>query len=320
MVSVCMGVYNGEKYIEEQLLSIYRQTLPPDEVILCDDGSRDGTVEVIRRFISGNHLEGKWRLCRNTENKGYPGNFYYGMSLCSGDIVFLADQDDIWDARKLERMCEVFRQQPDALAVCCKFGLVDREGGDIHTLMKPARSKGTKAVRAVDIEDVFYKCEWPGMVLAYRRSWYEGLWRRCGLEGKEGPGEIPHDFLVCAWAAEKKGFLQMDEELAYHRRHEENTGGEEHRISRLLNRDRKLKEIREYNRILEAFAKEDILQTHRGKEALERKRESMRARLEALESGRLGRVAGNIWKNRRSIRPATAICDILITLKKRRPA
>ena len=43
-ISVCMGIYNGEKYIEKQLDSIFRQTRKADEVILCDDCSMDGTV------------------------------------------------------------------------------------------------------------------------------------------------------------------------------------------------------------------------------------------------------------------------------------
>ena len=105
---------------------------------------------------------------------------------------------------------------------------------------------GTGEVRNVSIADVFYKCEWPGMVLAYRRAWFQGVAR----DRKLGENSrIPHDFLVCALAAEAHGFLQLDNELAYHRRHDSNAGGEEHRLSRLLNRERKLGEIKNYNRL-----------------------------------------------------------------------
>lgn len=311
MISVCMGTYNGEKYIEEQLESILSQTLPPDEAVLCDDGSEDGTVDVIRQFIRKHGLEGKWKLIINGKNKGYPGNFYYAMSLCRGDLVFLADQDDIWNALKLERMADVMEQHPEARAVCCKFGLVDAEGAGIHSIMAPARTSGTKQVRNVSIDDVFYKCEWPGMVLAYRREWLMRLWENLN----PADSRIPHDFLVCALAAEENGFLQLDEELACHRRHDNNAGGEEHRISRLLNRDRKLKEIDDYLSILEEFSRECVMRTEEGKEALGRKTNVMKQRREALASGKAGKVIKSAWENRNSVRLMTAVCDIAIALK-----
>ena len=49
MISVAMATYNGEKYIEEQLDSILNQSKPVDEIIIFDDNSTDGTLEIIRR-------------------------------------------------------------------------------------------------------------------------------------------------------------------------------------------------------------------------------------------------------------------------------
>lgn len=313
-ISVCMGTYNGKQYIEEQLACILHQTRQPDEVVLCDDGSVDGTVDEIERFIKDHKLEEKWKLYQNKENRGYPENFYHAMELCSGDIVFLADQDDIWDVHKIERLCEVLKLHPQAQAVCCKFGLVDARGEDIHTLMQPAKCKGTKEVRSVSVRDVFYKCEWPGMVIAYRREWFCSHFK--AFAGSAENVKIPHDFLVCAWAAEENGFLQLDEELAYHRRHEKNAGGEEHRLNRLLNKERKLKEIRDYNTILDAFAEGKALFTKEGTEALEQKRKAMQQRYDALLSGRVWKVLGNAWTNRKDTRLATVACDFLIVKKR----
>ena len=142
-VSVCMGIYNGEKYIEEQLDSILRQTRRAEEVILCDDCSTDRTVEIVRLFIERNGLQESWRLYCNGENRGYPGNFYYVMGLCTGDVVFLADQDDVWAATKLERMCMVLEGHPEADVLACKFGLMDGAGERIHAVMAPSHSLGT---------------------------------------------------------------------------------------------------------------------------------------------------------------------------------
>lgn len=310
-VSVCMATYNGAKYIMQQLESILDQSRPPDEVILCDDGSTDETVHIIQRFIEDNSLQDTWRLYQNEQNRGYPGNFYYAMGLCGGEIVFLADQDDLWHRDKLGHMCQVFAEHPQASVVCCKLSLIDGEGAHIHSVMAPTRETNKKrrgALRRIGIEDVFYKCEWPGMVMAYRREWYQ---RR-----QQDGSRIPHDFLICARAAEEGTFYQMDEILACHRRHDSNAGGEEHRLNRLLQRERKLKEIGDYLQILQAFAREDVLRTETGKAALQRKTASMQGRYEALGSGRLGQVLGNAGRHWRETRFKTLVCDVFIVLKR----
>lgn len=303
-VSVCMGTYNGESYIEEQLNTILHQTHTPEEVILCDDGSTDSTVSIIEQFIQKNGLQGKWKLYQNTVNKGYPTNFYYACSLCSKEIVFLADQDDIWKTDKIEKMCHIMEKNPAAKSVCCKFGLVDEQGQEIHSVMTPTRDHGTGEVRKISIEEIFYKCQWPGMVMAYRREWYES-WTK-------GDYQIPHDFLIAARASEEEGFFQLDEILAYHRRHDHNTGGEEHHIRKLLNKDRKLKEIRDYLQILREFQKEETLTKETDRQALNRKIISMEQRKAALLSGKISTVIKNAWKNRENVRFATAVCDVMI--------
>lgn len=303
-VSVCMGTYNGETYIEQQLNTILRQTKAPEEVILCDDGSTDNTVSIIERFIRKNGLDGKWKLYRNKINKGYPSNFYYACSLCNEEIVFLADQDDIWKNDKIEKMCRVMEKNPGAKSVCCKFNLMDEKEQEIHSIMAPTYAHETGEVRNVPVEEIFYKCQWPGMVMAYRRDWYES-WTK-------GNYQIPHDFLIAARAAEEGGFFQLDETLAYHRRHDHNTGGEEHHIRKLLNRDRKLKEIRDYLQILQQFLKEEVLATHTAKLLLNRKTTVMQQREAALQSGRISAVIKNAWKNRKYVRLATAVCDVII--------
>ena len=311
-VSVLMSVYNGEATLRTAMDSILAQTFSDFEFIICDDGSTDETVHIIQRFIEDNSLQDTWRLYQNVQNRGYPGNFYYAMDLCGGEIVFLADQDDLWHRDKLEHMCQVFAKHPQASVVCCKLSLIDGEGARIHSVMAPTRETNKKRrepLRRIGIEDVFYKCEWPGMVMAYRREWYQRR-QRYG-------SRIPHDFLICARAAEEGTFYQMDEILACHRRHGSNAGGEEHRLNRLLQRERKLKEIGDYLQILQAFAQEDVLRTETGKAALQRKTASMQGRYEALGSGRLTQVLRNAGRHWRETRFKTLVCDVFIVLKRR---
>ena len=318
MISVCMGTYNGAIYIREQLQTILDQTVKPDEVILCDDGSTDSTREMIVGFIEEHQLQDKWKLYCNEQNKGYPGNFYYAMSLCSGDYIFLADQDDIWDPAKIERMISCMKKSTHIKVLSCKFGLIDNDGTEIHSVMAPTRTGQTGDLRKVSISDVFYKCEWPGMVMAYDGHWYKALLQsRKDNTEYTAPHSVPHDFLLCAWAAETGGFYQLDEQLALHRRHNNNAGQEEHRISRLLNRHRKLKEITKYLCILQEFSAQQLMRTQEGIDALACKEAVMTDRYEALLKGSFFGVLKNVWKHRTDTRIVTAVCDLIIVLKDR---
>ncbi len=309
--SVCMAVYNGERFIREQLLSIANQTCRPDEVILCDDGSTDGTIEIIEAFLNEHHLTDSWKLYRSEQNKGYPGNFYYAISLCTGDVVYLADQDDIWHKQKIEKMNLILSQEKEMKVIACKFGLIDETGGNIRTLMAPTHAGDTGTRRQISIADVFYKCEWPGMVMAFRREWYQ---RTCAVNGQS---KIPHDFMIAACAAETGQFVQLDEELAWHRRHENNAGEEEHRLRRLLNKSRKLREIEKYLDILKHFEQEKALHTEEGNNALKRKLKAMQGRYSALQSGKIKDVLDNARQNKEQVRLATVVCDLLIVKRKR---
>jgi len=99
-ISIAMATYNGEKYLREQLASFTTQTHQPDELVVCDDGSNDATVDILRQFAASAPFEVS--IHENETNLGYAKNFEKAMSLCSGDIVFLSDQDDVWFDSKLE--------------------------------------------------------------------------------------------------------------------------------------------------------------------------------------------------------------------------
>ncbi len=104
-ISVVMATFNGEKYILEQLDSIRLQTLKPDEVLISDDGSSDKTVSLVKEFISQNGLE-NWQVTENESNVGYAGNFNLLLNEASGELIFMSDQDDVWDLDKIQKMAE----------------------------------------------------------------------------------------------------------------------------------------------------------------------------------------------------------------------
>lgn len=101
LVSIALATYNGEKFIAEQLDSLINQTYQELEIIICDDGSTDKTVEIIQ-----NYQQKDSRIClfQNETNLGVLKNFEKAISLSSGDYIALSDQDDIWETNKIEFM------------------------------------------------------------------------------------------------------------------------------------------------------------------------------------------------------------------------
>lgn len=97
-VSVVMITFNGAKYLEKQLQSIFVQTLAPAEIIVCDDASTDETVKILEKYSR----QGLLRFTINTERLGVIGNFKKAVAMAMpGNYIALADQDDIWLPEKL---------------------------------------------------------------------------------------------------------------------------------------------------------------------------------------------------------------------------
>jgi len=135
MLSVALCTYNGEKYIEEQLNSILKQTLPVDEIVICDDGSTDRTLQIIASL--NNDTNPTIHVHHNETNIGPIRNFLKAINLCSGDIIFLSDQDDIWFPNKVETIYNYFKSHIQTDALFTDAILIDSNGrlfNDNYTL------------------------------------------------------------------------------------------------------------------------------------------------------------------------------------------
>jgi glycosyltransferase involved in cell wall biosynthesis len=127
MVSVAITAYNGERYIEQQLLSIIENSRIPDEIIICDDCSSDSTVDIINSIIANTSVNIQIKLYINNSNLGFNKNFEKAISLCSGDIIFLSDQDDCWFENKIQVVEGFFNNNMDAMLLIHDAYLSDRK-------------------------------------------------------------------------------------------------------------------------------------------------------------------------------------------------
>lgn len=130
-----MATYNGERFIIEQLESIRNQSVSVDEVIINDDGSTDRTVVLINNYIATHQLN-NWKVFTNKHNLGFSKNFYKAVKKTNGDIVFLADQDDIWLSNKVEVVLEVFNDNKDLKIVATGQSYIDSNGEAINNSLK----------------------------------------------------------------------------------------------------------------------------------------------------------------------------------------
>ncbi len=122
-VSVALCTYNGSRFLPEQLASIAAQTRLPDELVVCDDGSSDATPQIVADF--GNSAPFPVRFFRNPRNLGSTKNFEQAIGLCTGDLIALCDQDDIWLPEKMARQAEMMEHDPALGGVFSDAELVD---------------------------------------------------------------------------------------------------------------------------------------------------------------------------------------------------
>ena len=97
MISVGLASYNGERYIREQVDSIIAQLDSIDELVISDDGSTDGTLDILASYN-----DPRIHVYHNEENHGVNGNFENALKHSQGDYIFLSDQDDVWLPGKVE--------------------------------------------------------------------------------------------------------------------------------------------------------------------------------------------------------------------------
>ena len=127
-VSICLATHNGERFIAEQLQSVLEQLGAGDEIVVSDDGSSDGTLDLLRQFSMP-----QLRVIPPRRFFDPKANFEYVLAAAKHDIIVLCDQDDIWLPQKLDRIREVMRDRRNSIAAMMSdAGLVDEAGESLR--------------------------------------------------------------------------------------------------------------------------------------------------------------------------------------------
>lgn len=209
LISVALATYNGEAFLRQQLDSIYTQSYCNLEVIAVDDCSNDGTVDILREYSENYGLE----LYVNKTNLGFKKNFEKVLSLCRGDYVALADQDDIWLTDKLETLINEIK---DYSLICSDASLVDEEGNIIANSMR--RHSNVYVPQKHVFEFLVFD------------NYVTGCTTLIDAKILEKSLPIPetetyHDWWLALQATRYKGIKYIDKSLVHYRQHEKNQIG-----------------------------------------------------------------------------------------------
>jgi len=214
--SVALCTYNGEAYIAEQLDSILNQTLPVSEIIICDDGSTDGTLHILSDYTKRHPKI--IQLYKNIENLGYVRNFEKAMSLCSGDIILLCDQDDRWYDNKTGVITEIFEKHKKINIICHNIKLFGESLDNRKNLnywdIENFNPKHFKAPQEIIKHLLYHGNVFPGMSMAVRNTFLKKH-----LPLKRINGTIIHDYELLLLAADTESVWTEDSVLGEYRIH-----------------------------------------------------------------------------------------------------
>jgi len=245
-VSVAMTTYNGELYLEDQLLSIIEQTHKPDEIIICDDKSTDSTVEVIHKIQKKYRLNDSLKLYINKIQKGYIQNFLDCAEKTSGDIIFFCDQDDIWHKEKIRKMLQVFESRENAEAVSCRFSVINEKGEPANRFLNYLRMFPPGVKKANLVYQVRHNHS-GGLVLAVKRTFFENV-KKIIVENN-----LTYDVPMGLMASVGGNYYILGTPLVFRRVHQNNVSAPQYSLkSRLKNIQRHIRGQRKHINLLKA--------------------------------------------------------------------
>lgn len=204
-VSIVMCTYNGEKYIDEQIRSIIEQDYKNFELVIVDDASTDSTFQKLQAFQKNHSFI---RLYKNEGNIGYNKNFEKALSLAKGELISLADQDDIWLPSKTTKLVKALHDPSVTLAHVMTLSFKDNE-------FKYNYRKLHKHYDGNDVKKFFFFNHVMGHDAMFRRNLLPKI--------LPIPDKLMYDWWIVVNAVVMGKIRSVPEVLVYHRMHETNS-------------------------------------------------------------------------------------------------
>lgn len=209
-VSVAMASYNGNDFIREQLDSVLSQLGTADELVVSDDGSTDGTREILSEYAQ---KDARVKVIDGPQ-KGVIRNFEKAVTACTGDVIFLCDQDDVWDDDKYAAVTAAF-DDDTVMLVMHDARLVDKEKNVVGDSFFATRNTKTGFLKNL------WKNSYIGCCMAFSKHLKPYI--------LPFPDAIPmHDQWIGMTAQRHGKVVLLHRPLLSYRRHGDNATGETH--------------------------------------------------------------------------------------------
>lgn len=205
--SIAMAVYNGEKFLSEQIDSILSMINDHDEIVISYDNSKDSSLEIIKQYASQNE---RIRFVKNEGKAGVSGNFTNAARNCKGKYIFFSDQDDVWFGNKIEVMIEALEQSQADLAIHDGYITDEKLNHGSKTLFE---------INNASINPVmnFIKGRFLGCCMAFRSETMNYV-----LPFPDVTSDFPHDIFATIMVGIKGKIVMVPECFIMHRLHEGN--------------------------------------------------------------------------------------------------
>lgn len=220
--SIVLCTYNGARFLAAQWASLLAQSRLPDEIVVRDDGSDDGTWALLQALRSRAEDRGvNVQLHRNPRNLGYVANFAAALQDASGSVLILCDQDDVWHGDKITTLTAEFEHRADLLLLCGDARRIDAAGGALSRSLFDVLKVSRGELRRIHAGQGF------GVLL--RRSLATGatiaLRRTLLTDALPVPEGWVHDEWLAIVAAALGGFDCVEAPLVDYRQHGGNQVG-----------------------------------------------------------------------------------------------
>lgn len=226
-ISIAMTTYNGERFLSEQLASLATQTLLPIELLVCDDGSRDHTLEILNNFKESAPFPVRIQI--NPVRLGYRENFLRCASLCNGNLIAFCDQDDVWAPQKLEFAA---RELSDK-----KVMLVVHSAEVVDARLQWLGYRQPNITRKHQRTQLGSLPWWvpPGFSMIFRAELIHSIsWKRRPRDYHGPENLLAHDKWIYFLANALGHIAYIPNVLALYRQHGDNTCGASHGVSQVV--------------------------------------------------------------------------------------
>jgi glycosyltransferase involved in cell wall biosynthesis len=222
-ISIIIPSYNHYKFLKKRLDSIVNQTFKDWEMIIIDDQSNDGSIEILNDFVQENKNKVKHFIINETNSGSGYNSWKKGIELANSEYIWIAETDDYSDENFLEKSIQVLEKKPNCALSFCSSVYVDTDENHLYD--------STKRTEQLNVLDGQFKV-FNGSVLIDLLPFSTYITNGSSVVFRNTSSKIPDkiftnkqssDLFLWTYLLQEKSFIFLNEKLNFFRRHDDST-------------------------------------------------------------------------------------------------